>query len=169
MKREGQPPGVHHSQNHGRVHDKLAGECTLHLVLSCMQFWESFNTFRAMNVFYSKQIDGKHGMPPSHGSTQGESRTAPHHNMPYLSQDIERSSGSSASNQKLPYMDSRSMDATSDMNRHRSLQPADAKRGLQHGSSAATNGNKSDFGSMSAGKPHLDFCWPSRNRCWGCF
>ncbi|CAL8071774.1 unnamed protein product [Orchesella dallaii] len=118
MKREGPSSGgMHHSQNHVRPHDKV--------------------------------VDGRHhssapGMPQSHSSSSqpsGDARGSAHHNMPYLAQDIERSGGSS--NQKNPYMDSRSMDPT-DMNRHRTMPPSDAKRAASHGAPVATNGNNNE-------------------------
>ncbi|ODM91615.1 Cyclin-T1 [Orchesella cincta] len=126
MKREGPASGsMHHSQNHARPHDKV--------------------------------VDGRHhssasGMPQSHSSTSqssSDSRSSTHHNMPYLAQDMDRSGGSS--NQKLPYMDSRSMDP-SDMNRHRNMPPSDPKRAMSHGAPTATNGNNNDsVGSKSTG------------------
>lgn len=81
-------------------------------------------------------------------STSSQSSGDSHH-MPYLGQDMEQrsSSSGSSSNQKVPYVDSRSMGgSSSELNRHRGMPSSSDpnKRGLPHGAPVATNGSSGD-------------------------
>lgn len=117
-------------------------------------------------LFLKLCLDGRHhsGMSSTH-STSSQSSGDSHHNMPYLGQDMEQrsSSGGSTSNQKVPYMDSRSMGgSSSEMNRHRGMPSSSDpnKRGLPHGTFVATNGSSGDsLSSLSSCKYPCLLCF----------